>query len=87
MQVVRDGSNLRIYSQPSVAAHYAALDHLTACERSLFDTYLRSGMDILDIGVGGGRTTPYLSHVASRYVGLDYSEEMDQDLPRKISSA
>ncbi len=76
MQVVRDGSNLRIYSQPSVAAHYAALDHLTACERSLFDTYLRSGMEILDIGVGGGRTTPYLSHVASRYVGLDYSEEM-----------
>jgi ubiquinone/menaquinone biosynthesis C-methylase UbiE len=76
MPVVRDGANLRIYNEPSVAAHYAALHHLTACERSLFDTYLRSGMDILDIGVGGGRTTPYLSGVASHYVGLDYSEEM-----------
>ncbi len=76
MQVVRDGANLRIYNEPSVAAHYAALDHLTACERSLFDRYLQSGMKILDIGVGGGRTTPYLSSVASHYVGLDYSEEM-----------
>ena len=33
-------------------------------------------MAILDIGVGGGRTTPYLSQKASRYVGVDYSEEM-----------
>lgn len=33
-------------------------------------------MVILDLGVGGGRTTPYLSAIASRYVGVDYSEEM-----------
>jgi SAM-dependent methyltransferase len=52
------------------------MDSLTACEQLLFDTYLRPGMAILDLGVGGGRTTPYLSAIASRYVGVDYSEEM-----------
>jgi len=31
---------------------------------------------MLDLGVGGGRTTPYLSAIASCYVGIDYSEEM-----------
>jgi SAM-dependent methyltransferase len=28
------------------------------------------------LGVGGGRTTPYLANRASRYVGLDYSSSM-----------
>ncbi len=69
-------ANLRVYRDPQVVSHYASLDYLTACERHLFDTYLTPGMAILDLGVGGGRTTPYLSQRASRYVGVDYSEEM-----------
>jgi ubiquinone/menaquinone biosynthesis C-methylase UbiE len=69
-------ANLQVYRNPEVASHYGSLDYLTACERHLFETYLRAGMAILDVGVGGGRTTPYLSQKASRYVGVDYSEEM-----------
>ncbi len=69
-------ANLQIYRDPEVVSHYAALEYLTACERFIFDTYLTPGMAILDLGVGGGRTTPYLSQRASRYVGVDYSEEM-----------
>jgi len=69
-------ANLEVYRNPKVVSHYAGLEYLTACERLLFDTYLTSGMAILDMGVGGGRTTPYLSRKASRYVGVDYSEEM-----------
>jgi SAM-dependent methyltransferase len=34
------------------------------------------GQPILDIGVGAGRTTPYLKPLASRYIGVDYSSEM-----------
>ena len=41
-------------------------------------------MAILDLGVGGGRTTPYLSQKAARYVGVDYSEEMVQSCRRKF---
>ena len=33
-------------------------------------------MAILDLGVGGGRTTPHLSSIAARYVGADYAAEM-----------
>jgi ubiquinone/menaquinone biosynthesis C-methylase UbiE len=68
--------NLPTYNAPEVARYYAALNYLTPCEQLLFDTYLRPGMAILDLGVGGGRTTPYLSSVAGRYVGVDYASEM-----------
>ncbi len=83
-RVETKASNLQAYRDPEVVSHYAALDYLTACERLLFDTYIKPGMAILDIGVGGGRTTPYLSRKAARYVGVDYSEEMVQSCRRKF---
>jgi SAM-dependent methyltransferase len=69
-------TNLQTYSAPEVAAHYAALDYLTPCERLLFETHIKPGGAILDLGVGGGRTTTYLSSRASRYVGVDYAAAM-----------
>jgi ubiquinone/menaquinone biosynthesis C-methylase UbiE len=71
-----ESTNLHVYRDPAVVSHYASLDYLTPCERLLFDTYVKPGMAILDIGVGGGRTASYLSRQAGRYVGVDYSEEM-----------
>src|SRR3984957_15740588 len=68
--------NLDVYNRPDVAAQYGAQDYLDDCERLLFENYLKPGIALLDLGVGGGRTTPYLSIVASRYVGMDYAEEM-----------
>jgi ubiquinone/menaquinone biosynthesis C-methylase UbiE len=68
--------NIQTYNSPEIATHYAALDYLTPCERLLFDEYLRPGMDVLDLGVGGGRLTPHLSSIAERYVGADYAPEM-----------
>jgi len=69
-------SNLEKYNDPTVVAAYAAMGDLQPCEKVLFDRHLIPGMAILDIGVGGGRTTPYLSQVAGRYVGVDYSIAM-----------
>jgi ubiquinone/menaquinone biosynthesis C-methylase UbiE len=69
-------ANLETWSKPEVASYYSSLTYLTPCERLLFDAYLKPGMAILDLGVGGGRTTPHLSSVAGRYVGADYSGEM-----------
>lgn len=69
-------ANLEIYERQDVAAHYAALNYLTPCERLLFETYIPQGSAILDLGVGGGRTTPYLADLASRYVGADYAARM-----------
>src|SRR3954451_5780804 len=78
MMAATQFSNFDVYSAKEVASHYAALKSLSACEVSIFNEYLRKGMAILDLGVGGGRTTPYLSKIASRYVGVDYSEAMIQ---------
>jgi len=68
--------NLAVYSRPEVAGHYARLDYLSPCEAHLFRKYLRPGINLLDIGVGGGRTSRYLSELASTYVGIDYSPQM-----------
>lgn len=68
--------NLQIYSDPDVTAYYAALDYLTPCEQLLFETYLPTGSEILDLGVGGGRTTPYLASRSARYVGVDNAATM-----------
>jgi len=59
-----------------VAAYYASLDYLSPCEQALFEEFLKPGDAVLDLGVGGGRTTPYLSRLASRYVGVDYAPNM-----------
>lgn len=69
-------TNLQTYDAPEVAAHYATLDYLTPCERELFEIYIPAGSAILDLGVGGGRTTSYLAKRASRYVGVDYAPAM-----------
>jgi ubiquinone/menaquinone biosynthesis C-methylase UbiE len=76
--------NLHIYDAPEVAAHYAALEYLTPCEKALFDAYLKQGDAILDLGVGGGRTAAYLSRLASRYVGVDYASKMIAACQRKF---
>jgi SAM-dependent methyltransferase len=68
--------NLEIYDSMEVARFYAALQHITPCERLLFQSYLKPNSAVLDLGVGGGRTTPYLCRTASRYLGVDYAPEM-----------
>jgi ubiquinone/menaquinone biosynthesis C-methylase UbiE len=68
--------NLPVYNTSEVATYYASLDYLSPCEKALFDAFLKDGDAILDLGVGGGRTTPYLSRLASRYVGVDYAPKM-----------
>jgi SAM-dependent methyltransferase len=68
--------NLERYSSPEVVAHFAGEERLTRCEEALFERYLRPDSAILDLGVGGGRTTPYLTARASSYVGVDISAAM-----------
>jgi ubiquinone/menaquinone biosynthesis C-methylase UbiE len=71
-----DAANLGVYNNADVVSHYAVLDYLTQCEQLLFDLYIGAGAAVLDLGVGGGRTTPYLSSGASLYVGVDNASEM-----------
>jgi ubiquinone/menaquinone biosynthesis C-methylase UbiE len=77
-------SNLDVWNKPEVTSYYSSLNYLTPCERLLFDEYLKVGMSILDLGVGGGRTTPYLSSIAGRYVGADYAAAMTVTCQKKF---
>lgn len=68
--------NREKYETDGLISFYERQTGLQQSEAYLFGRYLRPGAEILDMGVGGGRTTPYLSEVAKRYVGADYSEGM-----------
>jgi ubiquinone/menaquinone biosynthesis C-methylase UbiE len=68
--------NLETFKDAKVVEYYKRAAGLRPCEAMLFERWLKNGMAILDIGVGGGRTTPYLSQRASRYVAVDYSSAM-----------
>jgi len=76
--------NLHTYSDNKTVRHYAALNYLTPCERMLFGLYIRPASAILDLGVGGGRTTPFLAQRASCYVGVDYIPAMIEECRRKF---
>jgi SAM-dependent methyltransferase len=84
LKKIPEDPNLDAYNSPEVTAYYSSLNYLTPCERLLFDEFLSPGMTILDLGVGGGRTTPYLSSIATRYVGADYAAEMIAACRRKF---
>lgn len=69
-------NNNKIYGQNDVVEHYATATGLMPPERYLLRKYVQPHSDILDIGVGGGRTTPYLASNAKSYLGIDYSQAM-----------
>lgn len=55
---------------------YERMEGLTPCELDLFERRIPSGTRILDLGVGAGRTTPWLVARGTRYVGIDYAPAM-----------
>ena len=67
------------YGSTEVVRRYAQQSHLQVPERVIFDTAIGAALshgDLLDLGVGGGRTTMELAHRCQRYVGADYAEPM-----------
>lgn len=70
-----DGNQVK-YESGEVVSFYQRQMELQPSESLLFQKYVKAGLTILDLGVGGGRTTPHLSSGARRYVGADYSQGM-----------
>ncbi len=71
----RERRNRDTYSRPDVVQWYAAQSGLQPGERALLTAYrdeLENAL-LLDIGMGGGRTTEALLPLAGRYVGVDYA--------------
>lgn len=71
----QDEVNLSTYEGTHSLRLYPSLSVLMPAEAALFDRYHDeiAAARVLDIGVGGGRTTVHLSPMTSQYVGIDYS--------------
>ena len=73
----QDEVNRAVYHSPGVHRYYLSkllTPPETACLLK-YQAYI-SGRDVLDIGVGAGRTSRYLAPLARRYEGVDYSPVM-----------
>ena len=71
-----EDNNFRAFGSQKVVELYAHSAGLQPAEIYVLDKFVPAGASILDIGVGGGRTTPYLAAKAGHYVGVDYVKAM-----------
>jgi SAM-dependent methyltransferase len=76
--------NLETYQKPGVVDYYESLEGLFPCEEMLFEKFIPIKSKVLDLGVGGGRTTMWLAERASSYLGVDFSQEMIDVCQRKF---
>ena len=69
-------SNQQAYSAKDVVEKYAHSGELYKAEVRIFDKYKNKigGGKVLDIGIGGGRTTSHLVPISKEYVGVDFSQ-------------
>lgn len=67
--------NKNTYQAGDVLEWYDKLEAITPVERIVFEEYVPAlaAASVLDIGIGGGRTTRYLLSHCRRYTGIDYS--------------
>lgn len=70
--------NKMTYAASKVVQHYLQLKQLQPAEQTILDLLREqwSEMKMLDIGVGGGRTTRHFAQLVVEYVGIDYSADM-----------
>ncbi len=72
-------TNLQTYSLPKVLTHYARYSsQLQAPEYAVFKLLKPQlpKIKMLDIGVGGGRTTTFFAPLVKEYIGIDFSKGM-----------
>ena len=73
----QDEANQRVYHAFGVDREYGRWE-LSRCEATTLLKYQSTfaGRDVLDVGVGTGRTTFYIAPLARRYEAIDYSPVM-----------
>ncbi len=71
-------ANQSAYRRRTLVSYYSQLQQLQPAERSICERLQDqlSSLRLLDIGVGGGRTTQHLARQTLFYLGIDYAPEM-----------
>lgn len=77
--------NRAVYESPSVYKYYLSRS-LMPSEEACFLKYQSriAGRDVLDVGVGAGRTAYYLSNLARQYEAVDYSAVMVRYMKKAV---
>lgn len=77
--------NQATYAREDVLTYYQNLETLFETEKVLFEKLFPTIKDskILDIGVGGGRTTKYLLQISNDYTGVDYVAQFAAETGKK----
>jgi SAM-dependent methyltransferase len=79
--------NIDTYNDQSVVNWYGSMTGLTPVEQQVFDANASALGNVLDIGIGGGRTTDYLLHKCVSYIGIDYSKGFVELVSQKYPKA
>ncbi len=80
----------RFYQSRAIAEWYATKDFIMPDEQAFLDEHGHEALDgrqVLDIGIGAGRTTRFLLPRAARYAGGDYSAEMIEAARKRLPEA
>ncbi len=82
-------SNKKTYEARNVVRRYASVTQLQEPEKTILELIKSrlKDMRMLDIGVGGGRTTHHFAGLVKEYVGTDYSENMINACRKQFPSA
>jgi len=76
MDDARRNNNKRWNYSNNVIAHYCSAKHLQPGEATIRDLIdFNQINNMIDIGVGGGRTTRYFSELVDSYLGVDVAEK------------
>jgi SAM-dependent methyltransferase len=83
---VQSALSFRVYRDPGVVKAYAPWPYLPIMEAMALLKYQPAfvGGDVLDLGVGTGRTTLFLQPLARRYEALDFSPIMVDYMRRRM---
>jgi len=81
--------NKTTYTATSIVNYYAGLNWLQPAEIAILEQLQPQlgTMKMLDMGVGGGRTTLYFAPLVKQYVGIDYSPKMIAACQRRFKDS
>jgi len=81
--------NQNVFEDKTIGKYYSDFNDLFLSEIRLFNEIRQhyENKIIVDIGIGGGRTTEFLLQFASKYIGIDYSETMIKEAKVKFPDA
>lgn len=88
-QQTKADRNITTYTSAGIVRHYAQLEFLQPAEATVLERLKDqlSAMTMLDIGVGGGRTTQHFAPLVKDYVGVDYAPEMIVACQKRFEAA